>query len=637
MKKSYAILCLLAIVACFAQAQPTLTFTTFNTGNSRVVDIRNCNDSRLFFVQQAGKIIVCDSNGVQNATPFLNLTGICTNPGSTGDERGLLGMAFHPDYKNNGYFYVNYTAISGGATTIARYQVSAADSNVADPASATVLLTIAQPFSNHNGGCIAFGPDGYLYIGMGDGGSANDPGNRAQNLTLLLGKMLRIDVDNPQAPLAYGIPADNPFVGTSNRAEIWSYGLRNPWKWSFDRIYGDMWIGDVGQSAWEEIDYEALGTSGGRNYGWRCYEGNVQTPNVSQTGCPTFSSTTPPVAVFSHSTGCSVTGGYMYRGAKHGSLYGYYIYTDYCDSKIRLTRKNANGTFTTFDLGTVAGTGAYVAFGEDYRGEIYMANSFNGTVRRIGATGCLPTAAIVSLQDTINLCPGESFPTLSAIYHPENTYQWFKDGAAISGATTANLNTLTDGSYTVQVTNPSSCSNVSTAVNIVTNTLPAVSFSGLSTTICTIDAPLLLTGSPAGGNFSGTGINGNTFDPAVAGAGTYAINYTYVNSGGCDTTVSQSIEVTVCSGIAIKTNVSSLNLYPNPNDGIFTVEFNAGSPSNMMLQVTDITGKVVYTGNVATVRGNNIHHLQVNELQKGFYMLKISDAQGEFNKSFVIR
>ena len=268
MKKSYAILCLLSIVACFAQAQPTLTFTTFNTGNSRVVDIRNCNDSRLFFVQQAGKIIVCDSNGVQNATPFLNLTGICTNPASTGDERGLLGMAFHPDYKNNGYFYVNYTAISGGATTIARYQVSAADSNVADPASATIILTIAQPFSNHNGGCIAFGPDGYLYIGMGDGGSSNDPGNRAQNLTLLLGKMLRIDVDNPQAPLAYGIPADNPYVNsTTNRKEIWSYGLRNPWKWSFDRIYGDMWIGDVGQNAWEEIDYEPLGTPGGRNYG----------------------------------------------------------------------------------------------------------------------------------------------------------------------------------------------------------------------------------------------------------------------------------------------------------------------------------------------------------------------------------
>lgn len=637
MKKSYAILCLLSIVACFAQAQPTLTFTTFNTGNSRVVDIRNCNDSRLFFVQQAGKIIVCDSNGVQNATPFLNLTGICTNPASTGDERGLLGMAFHPDYKNNGYFYVNYTAISGGATTIARYQVSAADSNVADPASATIILTIAQPFSNHNGGCIAFGPDGYLYIGMGDGGSANDPGNRAQNLTLLLGKMLRIDVDNPQAPLAYGIPADNPYVNsTTNRKEIWSYGLRNPWKWSFDRIYGDLWIGDVGQSAWEEIDYEALGTPGGRNYGWRCYEGNVQTPNVSQTGCPTFSSTTPPVAVYSHSTGCSVTGGYMYRGAKHGSLYGYYIYTDYCDSRIRLTRKNANGTFTSFDLGTVAGTGAYVAFGEDYRGEIYMANSFNGTVRRIGATGCLPTAAIVSLQDTINVCPGESFPTLSAIYHPENAYQWFKDGAAISGATTANLNTLADGAYTVQVTNPSSCSNVSTAVSIITNTLPAVSFSGLSTTICTIDAPLLLAGSPAGGNFSGTGINGNTFDPAVAGAGTFAINYTYVNSGGCDTTVSQSIEVTICSGIEAKTNVAALNLFPNPNDGNFTLQFNANVNSSVAINITDITGKIVYTSIASTVRGNNFVNLNVSDLQKGFYLLRTNDGISEINKSFII-
>jgi glucose/arabinose dehydrogenase len=640
MKKSYAFLCLLSIVACFAQAQPTLTFTTFNTGNSRVVDIRNCNDSRLFFVQQAGKIIVCDSNGVQNATPFLNLTGICTNPASTGDERGLLGMAFHPDYKNNGYFYVNYTAISGGATTIARYQVSAADSNVADPASATIILTIAQPFSNHNGGCIAFGPDGYLYIGMGDGGSANDPGNRAQNLTLLLGKMLRIDVDNPQAPLAYGIPADNPYVNsTTNRKEIWSYGLRNPWKWSFDRIYGDMWIGDVGQNAWEEIDYEPLGTPGGRNYGWRCYEGNVQTPSVSQTGCPNINSTTAPVAVINSgvtASACSVTGGYMYRGGKHGSLYGHYIYTDYCDNKIRLLKKNANGTFTSFDLGTVAGSGEYVAFGEDYRGEIYMANSFNGTVRRIGATGCLPTAAIVSLQDTINVCPGESFPTLSAIYHPENAYQWFKDGAAISGATTANLNTLADGAYTVQVTNPSSCSNVSTAVSIITNTLPAVSFSGLSTTICTIDAPLLLAGSPAGGNFSGTGINGNTFDPAVAGAGTFAINYTYVNSGGCDTTISQSIEVTICSGIEAKTNVAALNLFPNPNDGNFTLQFNANVNSSVAINITDITGKIVYTSIASTVRGNNFVNLNVSDLQKGFYLLRTNDGISEINKSFII-
>lgn len=619
-------------------AQPTLTFTTFSTGYNRVIDIRHCNDSRLFMVQQAGKIIICDSLGVQNPTPFLNLTGICTNPASTGDERGLLGMAFHPDYKNNGYFYVNYTAISGGATTIARYTRNATDSNLADLSSGVVLLTITQPYSNHNGGCLRFGPDGYLYIGTGDGGSANDPGNRGQDRTQLLGKMLRIDVDNPQAPLAYGIPADNPYAtSTTNKKEIWSYGLRNPWKWSFDRIFGDLWIGDVGQNAWEEIDYEPLGTPGGRNYGWRCYEGLVTTSGVSQTGCPAYNTTTPPIAVFSHSTGCSVTGGYIYRGAKHASLYGYYIYTDYCDSRIRLAKNNYDGTFTTYDLGTVAGTGSFVAFGEDYRGELYIADSFSNTIKKIGATGCLPTAAITSLEDTINRCYGDAYPTLNSIYTPENSYQWYKDGVAISGATNAHFSTVEDGAYTVEVTNPAACSNTSTAVNIITNVLPAVSFSGLDTSICELDAPLTLTGTPAGGVFTGTGMNGNVFDPAVATAGLYDISYTYTNAGGCDTTVIQTVEVTVCTGIGAKTNMAALNLFPNPNDGNFTLAFNANVNTTVTIVITDITGKTVHIENVSSVRGSNLVNLNVGNLEKGFYMLKALDAVSEINKSFIIR
>ncbi len=631
---------LLIVCACYTSsliAQPTLTFSTFTSGTSRVVDIRHCNDSRLFLVQQAGKIIVCDSLGVQNPTPFINLTGICTNPAGVGDERGLLGMAFHPDYKNNGYFYVNYTAISGGATTIARYTRNATDSNLADLSSAVVILTIAQPYTNHNGGCLKFGPDGYLYIGTGDGGSANDPGNRGQDRTQLLGKFLRIDVNNPQPPLAYGIPADNPYVGTANRGEIWSYGIRNPWKWSFDRIYGDLWIGDVGQGAWEEVNYEPLGTPAGRNYGWRCYEGNAATSGVSQTGCPTISTITPPVALFSHATGCSITGGYIYRGAKHASLYGYYIYTDYCDSKIRLTRNNYDGTFTTFDLGTVAGAGSFVAFGEDYRGELYMADSFGNTVKKIGATGCLPTAAIISLQDTMNLCFGDAYPTLSSIYHPENTYQWLKDGVAINGATSANLATTADGAYTVQVTNSSACSNTSTPMNIITNQLPTVSFSGLDTTICELDAALTLVGNPAGGTFAGTGMNGNIFDPAVATAGLYDITYTYTNAFGCDTAVIQTIAVTVCTGIGAKTNVVGINLFPNPNDGNFTLAFNANVNTSVRLMVTDITGKIVHNENVSSVRGTNQVNLNLSNLQKGFYLLKAADAVGETNKSFIIR
>jgi glucose/arabinose dehydrogenase len=638
MKKILQFLIVGVFVTASVWAQPTLTFTTFSTGYNRVIDIRHCNDSRLFMVQQAGKIIICDSLGVQNPTPFINLAGICTNPASTGDERGLLGMAFHPDYKNNGYFYVNYTAISGGATTIARYSVSATDSNVADLSSGVILLSITQPYTNHNGGCLRFGPDGYLYIGTGDGGSANDPGNRGQDRTQLLGKFLRIDVDNPQAPLAYGIPADNPYAtSTTNRNEIWSYGIRNPWKWSFDRIYGDLWIGDVGQNAWEEIDYEPLGTAGGRNYGWRCYEGPFTTSGVSQTGCPAYNTTTPPVAVYSHSTGCSVTGGYIYRGAKHASLYGYYVYTDYCDSRIRLIKNNYDGTFTTYDLGTVAGTGSFVAFGEDYRGEMYIADSYTNNIKRIGATGCLPTAAIISLEDTINLCSGDAYPTLSSIYHPENTYQWYKNGTMIAGANSANYSTSEDGAYTVEVTNPTACSNTSSAINVITSQLPAVSFSGLDTTICELDAPLTLSGTPAGGIFSGSGINGNNFDPAVATAGLHDITYTYTNVLGCDTAVIQTIEVTVCTGLGAKTNIATLNLFPNPNDGAFVLEFNANVNTTINITITDLAGKIVHTENIFSTRGNNLVNLNVNNLQKGFYLLKTNDGLGQTNKSFIIR
>jgi glucose/arabinose dehydrogenase len=632
---------LLVVGICFINtinAQPTLTFSTFSSGYSRVIDIRHCNDSRLFMVQQAGKIFICDSLGVKNPTPFLDLAGVCTNPASTGDERGLLGMAFHPNYKSNGYFYVNYTAISGGATTIARYSVSATDSNLADPASGVVLMTITQPFTNHNGGCLRFGQDGYLYIGTGDGGSANDPGNRGQDKTQLLGKMLRIDVDNPQAPLAYGIPTGNPYAtSTTEKKEIWSYGLRNPWKWSFDRVYGDLWIGDVGQNAWEEIDFEAKGTAGGRNYGWRCYEGNVTTPGISQSGCPAFNTTTAPVAVYDHSTGCSVTGGYIYRGAKYASLYGYYIYTDYCDSKIRLTKNNYDGTFSTFDLGTVAGAGEYVAFGEDYRGELYLANSFNGTVRKIGATVCSPTSAIISLNDTLNRCSADQYPTLSSIYHPENTYQWYKNGVVITGATNANYTTTEDGAYIVEVTNPSACSNTSSAYHIITSQLPMVDFDGLDTAICEFDAALTLIGTPAGGTFSGTGISGSSFDPAVAGIGTFNISYTYSNASGCDTVVSKSVIVTSCTGISTKANVNAVNLYPNPNEGNFTLEINANLNANLQVSITDITGKNVHQVSVSSNRGKNLLQLNVNHLQKGFYILKVSDSIGEINKSFIIR
>lgn len=618
-------------------AQPSLSFTTFSTGYSRAVDIRHCNDSRLFVVQQAGKIIICDSTGTKMATPFLDLTGICTNPVSAGDERGLLGMAFHPDYKNNGYFYVNYTASSGGATTIARYSVNPNDSNLADNSSALILLTIPQPFTNHNGGSLSFGPDGYLYIGMGDGGSGNDPGNRAQDRTQLLGKMLRIDVDHPQAPLNYSIPPTNPYIGTNYREEIWSYGLRNPWKWNFDRVYGDLWIGDVGQNLWEEIDFEPLGATPGRDYGWRCYEGNVVNNSVSQSGCPDFSSTIAPVAVYSHSTGCSVTGGFIYRGAINGSLYGYYVYSDYCDNRIRLLKNNYDGTFSNYDLGAIAGSGSFSTFGEDYRGELYLSDTYSGKIYSIKTNDCLPTAAIISLSDTINICSGDTFPILSAIYHPENTYQWYLNGNPIQGATGVNYATAAEGSYMVDVINPNACSNASNEVYVKVNSLPIVDL-GTDLTICHLDPPLLLNGNPPGGVFSGPGIIGDYFDLQLAGGpGSYEIYYSYTDSNGCSASDAQIIDVVVCSGLEWHNLAQSLHIYPNPNNGSFNLEFNLSQNDNVDVIITDIAGKLVYSKNIAAKAGYNQISIDVEQFQKGFYLLKLGNQKGVINKSFVIK
>ncbi len=228
---------------------------------------------------------------------------------------------------------MNYTRQGDGATIIARYQRSAGDPNVADPASAVTLLTVAQPFANHNGGQLRFGPDGYLYIGLGDGGSANDPGNRAQDLSTLLGKMLRIDVDGGSP---YAVPATNPFVNDGNPGtlpEIWAYGLRNPWRFSFDRLTGDLFIADVGQGAREEINFQAAGTGAGANYGWRVMEGSACTGLGGGPAC-FDASLTLPILEYDHSLGCSVTGGHRYRGAANPALAGYFVYGDFCSGRI---------------------------------------------------------------------------------------------------------------------------------------------------------------------------------------------------------------------------------------------------------------------------------------------------------------
>jgi glucose/arabinose dehydrogenase len=354
---------------------------------------------RLFIVEQRGSggvgnradIRILDlGSGVLNAAPFLSIS-----PVSTGSEQGLLGLAFHPEYAANGFFYVSYTN-SGGTSVIARYQVSA-NPDLADAGSAQTVLTLAQPFTNHNGGWIGFSPrDRYLYISMGDGGSSNDPGGRAQDLNVLLGKLLRVDLNRDDFPgdpgLNYAVPASNPFAGAiPGLDEIWAYGVRNPWRGSFDRVTHDFYIGDVGQGAWEEIDFQPAASAGGENYGWRCMEG-LHCTGLSGCTC-NAPALTLPIHEFSHGAGnCSVTGGYVYRGCAIPDLRGTYFFADYCSAQIWSFRYYG-AVPTGFTIRTVeldppgAMTIASItSFGEDRRGELYICDQ-GGEVFRIIPNG----------------------------------------------------------------------------------------------------------------------------------------------------------------------------------------------------------------------------------------------------------
>lgn len=364
-----AFFCFLFLASLTAQDFVTdNSLIPFATGLTYPVAITNCGDERLFVVNQSGYIHILDAQGNINSQPFLDIHERVTY----GGERGLLGLAFHPDYSGNGYFYVNYVGEENN-THISRFSVSATDPDLADPGSEFNLMTIIQPFTNHNGGDLCFGPDGYLYIGLGDGGSGGDPGNRSQNPLVYLGKMLRIDVDSGNP---YSIPSSNPFYNEPGYlGEIWALGLRNPWRFSFDRLTGDLWIADVGQNAWEEIDFQPAASMGGDNYGWRCYEGD-QPYNTS--GCGPASGYTFPVHVYPHSDGCSVTGGYVFRGDPSSTFYGRYFFADYCTDRI-WTLSGSGGNWVREDFGQFPGNG-FSTFGEDASGQLYIAGLSSGTI-----------------------------------------------------------------------------------------------------------------------------------------------------------------------------------------------------------------------------------------------------------------
>lgn len=367
---------------------PVINFQSVITGLTAPIDIVNAGDgsNRLFIAQQNGLIKVWNGTMLSD---FMNVASSI----STGGERGLLSMAFHPNFNGNSnrFFYLYYTNTNGDIE-VSRFQTTAGNSNTGDASTKTVIITIPHPGnSNHNGGKLNFGTDGYLYFATGDGGGANDVPNNAQNGNVLLGKMIRIDVNTltPQTFGQYNIPLDNPYVGDASvRDEIWALGLRNPFRWSFDRANGNMWIGDVGQGAKEEVNFRPAASTGHVNYGWRCYEGSISTPNVAD--CTPADNVFPVFDYNNPSPGSSaVTGGYVYRGTEYASFRGYYVATDFYSGTLYFLWPNGSGGFNSSTQTT--GVVTFIsAFGEAENGALYAASQNTNTVYKLVATGGAP-------------------------------------------------------------------------------------------------------------------------------------------------------------------------------------------------------------------------------------------------------
>lgn len=419
----------------------------FKSGFSSPIGIQHANDERLFVVEKGGKIKIIQANGTVNSTPFLDISGLVSN----GGEQGLLGLAFHPDYANNGYFYVNYTDTNGD-TQIARFSVDSTNADIADSSSELPILDYAQPASNHNGGNLAFGPDGYLYISSGDGGGSGDPNNRAQDLEYLLGKILRIDVDNPSGGNNYGIPPNNPFVGNPNAlSEIWAYGLRNPWRFSFDLTENTIWIADVGQTSREEINKAQIDEAG-LNYGWRCYEGSL--PFNTQ-DCPPQSELTFPIAEYTHANGnCSITGGFVYRGTVYEDILGLYFFADFCSGLIGTVDESGNLT----EYGNFSGN--WNSFGEDINKELYIVD-MGGDIYKIKG-GILTETTDFSMENSFLMFPNPSVKNVTfrvkndllqtLQIHDLNGKLVYSEESIFENEKTISIESLENGIYFVKIT-----------------------------------------------------------------------------------------------------------------------------------------------------------------------------------------
>ncbi len=353
-----------------------VTFSEYVGGFRSPIYATHAGDGsgRLFVLEQTGRVWIVEADGTRLDTPFLDLSDkVSQFEGYS--ERGLLGLAFHPEYAENGRLFVNYTDRQG-TTVVAEFAVANNDPNIANPISERELLRQAQPFANHNGGMMAFGPDGYLYISLGDGGSGGDPEGNGQNPWTWLGSILRIDVDGERP---YSVPEDNPFVAAGNGApEIWAWGLRNVWRFSFDRATGDLYLADVGQNQWEEVNFQPADSPGGENYGWNRYEASHP-----YSGGEAPADMVLPVAEYNHSEGgCSITGGYAYRGEAIPDMEGVYFYGDWCTGLVFALYRDADGAWQSMQFVHLPGR-MISSFGEDEAGELYLVDYNGGALWRM--------------------------------------------------------------------------------------------------------------------------------------------------------------------------------------------------------------------------------------------------------------
>jgi hypothetical protein len=615
-----------------------LAVIPYVSGMTSPIDIKHCGDNRLFIADRTGLIRIITADGNLLPTPFLNITSKIS---STGSEEGFLGIAFSPNYKTDGKFYVDYTTSLSGklGSIVQEYKVSATDSNKADVSSAFTILTQLQPFSNHNGGNLMFGKDGYLYINFGDGGGGGDPEGNGQNTKTFLGKILRIDVSNSSFEQPYVIPPTNPFYSNSTpgiKKEIWAYGMRNPWRSSVDRLTGDLWISDVGQNAHEEVNYQRVNAAGGRNYGWNIMEGSFCYD--PPTGCDT-TGLTLPLYDYPHPYGDAITGGYIYRSAQSKALFGTYIFGDYVAKWIDGIRQSGgtiSGSVIHF-ITEANATGSPISFGEDIYGDQYIVFDGDGTVYRLEDTSSVrrPKAYFTTTDK------GDGSFSFHGLQGRNLTYQWLRNKIAIPGASSPEYSTSVSGTYTLLVKNSLNFSDTSSGFTLSLVPLNLTSFTAQKISEGKI---LLYWKTASEQNVSGftilrrqnneTGFSniGYVGSKSLNGISSSELDYSFTDSSALRNSklfyrlqiVNQDGSYTYSDIRTITTAAikNGFTFYPNPAKGVIQINLdNFTQP--MILVLYDHSGKKVKE---ETISQQNTT-IQV-PLLKGIYIMQLSDKQG---------